>query len=228
LRVALGGKIFCYGAGLDPPRRLGLICLWHMRTITMHAMPHGKAAMRAPCLAFAQLRIKQTHTPCAGVSMAGFDWQCSVCGLPCRAGAAKAWRLALSGEAHGGGGPRAWQGKAWGYAGGSTARGRELEGHTWAQGTKGTRGDGHGEGHAGWGEGHCGGHGRWMEMRDPELEGRTGTQRERGARRGRGQNSDSRMLRTCTKLSNNKNCPWRGPNADCHWAATTAIPTTLQ
>ena len=100
-------------------------------------MPHGKAAMRAPCLAFAQLRIKQTHTPCAGVSMAGFDWQCSVCGLPCRAGAAKAWRLALSGEAHGGGGPRAWQGKAWGYAGGGMTRGRELEGHTWAQGGMG-------------------------------------------------------------------------------------------
>ena len=133
----MGGKIFCYGAGLDPPKRLGLICLWHMRTITMHAMPHGKAAMRAPCLAFAQLRIKQTHTPCAGVSMAGFDWQCSVCGLQCRAGAARAWRLTLSGEAHGGGGPRAWQGKAWGYAGGSMTRGRELEGHTWAQGGMG-------------------------------------------------------------------------------------------
>ena len=61
----------------------------------------------------------------------------------------------------------------------------------------GTRGDGHGEGHAGWGEGHCGRHVRWMEMRDPE--GRT--KRERGAHRGRGpgQNSDSRMLRTCTK-----------------------------
>ena len=68
-----------------------------------------------------------------------------------------------------------------------------------AHNAMGTRGDGHGEGLAGWGEGHCGGNGRWMEMGDPELEGRTGTQRERGARRGWGQNSDSRMLRTCTK-----------------------------
>ena len=180
MRVVLGGKIFCYGAGLDPPKRLGLICLWHMRTITMHAMPHGKAAMRAPCLAFAQLRIKQTHTPCAGVSMAGFDWQCSVCSFQCRAGAAKAWRLALSGEAHGGGGPRALQGKAWGYAGGSITRGRA--GSSRAGAHMGTRGDGHGEGHAGWGEGHCGRHVRWMEMGDPV--GRT--KRERGAHRGRG------------------------------------------
>ena len=167
-----------------------------MRTITMHAMPHGKAAMRAPCLAFAQLRIKQTHTPCAGVSMAGFDWQCSVCSFQCRAGAAKAWRLALSGEAHGGGGPRALQGKAWGYAGGSITRGR-------AGSSRGTHGH---KGGWAWGGACRMGGGALREACEVDRNAGSGgahpTGKGRAPRAGPRENSDSRMLRTCTK-----NCP---------------------
>ena len=97
-----------------------------MRTITMHAMPHGKAAI-AWHLHNCELNKRTLHAR-------GFPWPVLIGNVPfavqCRAGAAKAWRLALSGEAHGGGGPRARQGKARGYAGGSITRGRELEGHT--------------------------------------------------------------------------------------------------
>ena len=47
--MAFGGKLFCYGYVLNPPKRLGLLCLrhMHMRTGTAHSMPHYGAAMRA-------------------------------------------------------------------------------------------------------------------------------------------------------------------------------------